>query len=613
MSKVGMPGGSSSIVPPVLSPRREGNQIASDPQLSPTERIEATLRTLKPDKSIFVDTTGMIHTDKRPFVVGEAEPLVSFTALHDGTFSVFSGIPPLNKTYVTHDSAGNREIVEELRFNKVYLGGARLYLGEFCVVLPTSTHSPTDSLNPIEAALVEATPGMILKLGRRDFPIQDDTVSRVHATVLVLRNQVNADGSRTFVAQITPGITAERKVCVQHAADEPEVIEGERRCPGGSSVLLGPLGSVTIPHPVYSAENLSQSLSVMLSEGANIEQAQGFLDTYMPSMYGERVAFSVGAQDRDRWEADGPEKVKVLLLQGRIKDGLKLISEGKCSEAIDVLSNSAALELAGYTFRGDTQFELAELTLEAVRDNLYKVASNSWFWHHSKTVSPSLGVLSDGVTPQNEEERDLLRRWEKEIALLYAEEWTHALQHLLGRGVSRKAALIDQFDSGGGEADVAAFFFENGVRLSHDLVESRYPEREKALAVIRGYQTKEDQDSLERELLQTRPEQTLFLGRNIEKARPGARGISIKQADDSVDGGLERNHARKQLRAIECTITPKSGGGFEIAPYMSVSGHPPTVFVPDERGYYSRLEGAIFLPPGTPFYVGRGFKFVLPS
>jgi hypothetical protein len=187
------------------------------------------------------------------------------------------------------------------------------------------------------------------------------------------------------------------------------------------------------------------------------------------------------------------------------------------------------------------------------------------------------------------------------------------LQQLLGGGVSRKAALIDHFETYWDEADVAAFFFENGVRLSDLFVKNRYDVREKALAIVRGFQTQEDQDLFVAGVHLTRPGETLFLGRNVESRRPDVRGVSIRRAEDSVAGGAERNQARQQLRSIECTITPKSGGGYEIAPYTLPSGKPATVFVPDQRGYYSRLQGPVFLPPGAPFYVGRGFKFVLPS
>jgi hypothetical protein len=72
-----------------------------------------------------------------------------------------------------------------------------------------------------------------------------------------------------------------------------------------------------------------------------------------------------------------------------------------------------------------------------------------------------LGYLDD--------QKNLLDKWAKEISLISAEEYTHALQDYLQRGVSRKAALImdpKNRASFSHEADVALFFYEQSVTIS---------------------------------------------------------------------------------------------------------------------------------------------------
>ncbi len=47
----------------------------------------------------------------------------------------------------------------------------------------------------------------------------------------------------------------------------------------------------------------------------------------------------------------------------------------------------------------------------------------------AKKIKASQGCPFPGLEPENDEQLDLLRRWEKEFALIYAEEYTQALQH----------------------------------------------------------------------------------------------------------------------------------------------------------------------------------------
>lgn len=174
----------------------------------------------------------------------------------------------------------------------------------------------------------------------------------------------------------------------------------------------------------------------------------------------ESTEHSINLRDFERLAPHGVEIVlKANVLQNQISQALSLIREGKYSEAIEHLRDPHTLEMLGYTFEENHCFGLNEITPEAIINNLEQIFRDSWFKVDRKQVYPSFGVLNPGLAPQNQEEYELLNHWHKEVALVYAEEYTHALQDLLGGCVSRKAALLSTPDH---EADVALFFHEQG-------------------------------------------------------------------------------------------------------------------------------------------------------
>jgi hypothetical protein len=242
------------------------------------------------------------------------------------------------------------------------------------------------------------------------------------------------------------------------------------------------------------------------------------------------------------------------------------IKEGRFSDAIAVFQRTTELEVCGFTLSSPRLYGLSKLTLEAVQENLLQVASNSWFFDQQKNIKVSHGCLSPGLEPKNDEERSLPQRWEKEIALISAEEFTHALQHLLGKGASRKAAIIETL---GNEADVAAFFVENDVTLSREFVQNRYSVREQALRIIRGYQTEADQALLKEQLLATPPDQPLMLGRNVEEpflGRVGSLSVERLMALKVLLRGMQPEascaplNAQLRPRGVEGLKSPRTKG-----------------------------------------------------
>ncbi len=267
--------------------------------------------------------------------------------------------------------------------------------------------------------------------------------------------------------------------------------------------------------------------------------------------------------------------------------------------------------MLGYTFAENHCFGLTEITHEAIIKNLKKISRDSWFKIDQKQVYPSFGVLHPGLAPQNQEEHELLNHWHKEVALVYAEEYTHALQDLLGDCVSRKAALLSTPDH---EADVALFFHEQGVKLSYDFVKNRYSERGDALELANGFQSAQQQEIFTKALADMPLGALLYVGRdtdNLTDKNNQKYNFSISQykheADDQIFAGKCR-HALRQLKEVELTIRKNSDGSFDVAPFADKAA---TLFVPDASGYYYRATKPVTLEPGTPIYIGRAFKFVL--
>ena len=483
---------------PIVS-TKEHEPRSRMPTLSTTDKIESALRSLEKGDTLFVDVTGAVHNDKRQFLNGTADPLVSFKRPFDdrGVFIVHSGLPPTNQTFcapsrTAGESRYSGDKAEPLKYSTTLNSGEILLLGSVCkVTIPKrEVLDPKTPEEKLSALLAGAKVGETVELGRRAVPESDVTVSRVHCTIEVLKSDKLDDGALSLQIEVIPGMPSKGVVQIEHLVGRREKIHGQVEAASGSAVFLGDsIGSVKIPHIPGSIGDASLSISQMLSEGLVVD-AKKVLGTFMGEH--KSTEHSINLRDFERLAPYGVEIVlKANVLQNQISQALSLIREGQYSEAIEHLRDPHTLEMLGYTFEENHCFGLNEITPEAIINNLEQIFRDSWFKIDRKQVCPSFGVLRPGLAPQNQEEHELLNHWHREVALVYAEEYTHALQDLLGGCVSRKAALLSTPDH---EADVALFFHEQGVKLSYDFVKNRYPERGDALELANGFQSAQQQE-----------------------------------------------------------------------------------------------------------------------
>lgn len=603
---------------PIVSTKEQGPGSCM-PILCTTDKIESALRSLEKGDTLFVDVIGAVHNDKRQFLNGTADPLVSFKRPFDdrGVFIVHSGIPPTNQTFCAPsrtegESRYSGDKAEPLKYSTTLNSGEILLLGSVCkVTIPKrEVLDPKTPEEKLSALLAGAKVGETVELGRRAVPESDVTVSRVHCTIEVLKSDKLDDGALLLQIKVIPGMPSKGFVQIEHLVGRRDTIHGQVEAASGAVVFLGDsIGTVKIPHIPGSIGDASLSISQMLSDGLVLD-AKKVLGTFMGEH--KSTEHSINLRDFERLAPHGVEIVlKANVLQNQISQALSLIREGKYSEAIEHLRDPHTLEMLGYTFEENHCFGLNEITPEAIINNLEQIFRDSWFKIDRKQVCPSFGVLRPGLAPQNQEEHELLNHWHKEVALVYAEEYTHALQDLLGGCVSRKAALLSTPDH---EADVALFFHEQGVKLSYDFVKNRYPERGKALELANGFQSAQQQEIFTKALADMPLGGVLYVGRDTENftdKNNQKHKFSISQskyeADDQIFAGKCR-YALRQLKEVELTIRKNSDGSFDVAPFADKAA---TLFVPDTSGYYYRATKPVTLEPGTPIYIGRAFKFVL--
>ena len=581
--------------------------------------IETALKNLERGESIFIDATGRIHRGKESFLDKSAEPLASFTKPRLGDdVVVHAGLPPRNPTFCRSERALPRphltdELAKPLRYSTVLRSGDRLSLGLTCELeIPRrSISKPTTASEKLSSLVAQAEPGAIIELGRFAVPECDRGVSRVHCTVEVLDKKYTGDGSFSMSVRVFPGIPGTHAIALEHPSGAREEIQGERSVAPGMKVFIGEkFGTLQLPYPTGSFEEMSFGISQSII-GGKADMARKALQSFDANPHGEYSEDVIG---RQRVKHNNPEALlKSVVLQDFVCHGLQFIKDGKHAEAIAHFRNPILLEACGYRFEENNLFVLSAITPEAILNNMRGVGARSWFKVKEKLVYPSLGVLKDGVIPQNDDERDLLSRWRKDIALVYAEEYTHALQDLLGgKMVSRKAALLPVHDH---ESDVALFFDEQGVRLSTDFIKNRYPERETALRLAGGFQTEETQGLFQQALASLPIGGALYVGRDATRLASeslGIAGFSLpmppeKEADAKLHG-LRPRMAHSLLAAVEASISRNPEGNYTVTPVASAAS---AVFLPDSAGFYERARQAKIVEPGTPIYIGRAFRLVL--
>ncbi len=100
-----------------------------------------------------------------------------------------------------------------------------------------------------------------------------------------------------------------------------------------------------------------------------------------------------------------------------------MIREGQASEALSYLrTESRELRMSGYELVENNLIFLPTFTMDSIRYVLNLLAQRSICRHDKKHIMPSVGAVIARLTPHTDEERGLLAIWEKNVALIYAEE-----------------------------------------------------------------------------------------------------------------------------------------------------------------------------------------------
>jgi hypothetical protein len=572
------------------------------PQSSRLEHISAAIKNLAINEWLIIDSEGGVHQHKTPFKNGEALPVATISLKSPGVYEVFSGLAPTNDTFCISNNSSRQIEKQPLIYSMVLRSGDCIKLADTFVNIPDflpsgKVENPIDLL---EQRIAQANVGEVVILGRK-YKELSPHVSRIHASVRIIKKEVLSDNRLSMVVEVMSGMPSKTPIIVQGKSNDQSEIYGKRLVPAGSTLLIESLGSITLPHPANSPADFADSV-----RGISIDEAHHQLNTYLKPSLNLDYTNQVRAKER----ISGVSEEKLVLgnaLEHLICKSLTFIKEKNYTEAIATLTDSPILKLMGYTYLENHSFSLGEISEAAVMKNLHEVAHDSWFIIGEKRIYPSFGFLQKGVTPKNDYEQDLVGRWQKEVALIYAEEFTHALQDWLETNVARKAALYSPKDH---EADIAAFFYEQGVSLSHEFVKNRYSQRDTCLAIIRGYQTTEDQKRFESALAQTPIGQKLFIAPDSDK-QASAKNTFFPSPSEEV--GLEeriltlRKQGLTKTDSLAVSITRNPDGSYTLAPESEDT----KAFSPDASGYYSRLTAPVVLEPGTPFYVGSSFKFIL--
>jgi hypothetical protein len=586
--------------------------------------IERALISLKRGGQIFVDSQGRIHADKAPFLKeNPCLPLVSFTkpTFSDDTI-VHAGVPPRHSTFCRpgHPAGKMDRLLVQLdkdaaplRYATTLSSGDQISLGLMCEVQIPDRHipHPETPADQLAQLLAQAQPGDTVKLGRQAVPSCHGSVSRIHCTVEILSKEERGDGTFSMKARVFPGMPGVGSISIERPDGAREPILDNRAVAPGERISLGDIfGVIKIPHPPHSVGEVSESIAGSFLNGMRYKAEEALKSFLGP----ERGEYSQDVMGRERLEhPDRANPVYANVLQNYVCAGLSLVREGKFDQAVEHYRASEVLEMCGFRFEENNLFMLGTLTPEAVLQNIHEVGGRSWFKPMEKLVYPSFAKLRPGIEPSTDAEHVLLNRWQLELALIYAEEYTHALQNLLGsKPVSRKAALLPSPDL---EADVALFFHEQGVAISRDFVANRYEERQEALRLAKGFQSEATQELFSEALSEAPLGGKVVVGKDAAKAaanRGYGHSFTVPRPDPLSSQepafGIGPRLAYSLLAPAEAVIERRPEGNFLVSPFDAGFSF---VFVPDSAGFYRRISEPELVEPGTPIYVGRSFRLVL--
>lgn len=573
-------------------PRQEGTPDgpASPPFQTKGEKIRTQLEALRPGEFLYVDTTGEGVLAKDPFLKGERNGLTSFRRERDNSFTVFSGMPPVNTTHCgSFETAPPNPFSPPLRSHAVLNSASRDFVVLAGLIVPIPDRAPAiiqTQADALAKKIFKAKVGEAVTVGRLDFAAslpKDDrlgVVSRIHITATKVHHRDRGDGTADIRVVVVPGQPSKEVTSVVTRGGEVQTILGERNVKGGTTLQLGsPNQRITLPHDPDSMDYASESIRELRRNG-NIEAYQHSLNTIVECTSPERYItegahlFRFRSGTSSALTATAKEAMK--LLWDHVREGLTLIRDERFDEALDLFRDEHLLRTLGYRYEENNVIFLQKITYDDVKANLVDIASRSWFRCDDKLVYPSVGYLRNGLEPSKPEEHDLIRRWKKEYSLIVAEEYTHAIQHIIGGPVSQTAdiaGIVPRYLNApcDYEADIALFFYEQGVHLSHEFLVQRYESRDRALDKVRGPQPKEKLEPLTESIL----------------SAPFGTWVNLRGKVD---------------------VSRLTSGSYAIRPHNGWAN----AFVMNDQKLYVPLEGKLEVSGGERIYLRPGFKFTLP-
>jgi hypothetical protein len=447
--------------------------------------LSARLRDLSANRMLFVDANGTAHETKES-ILKQGNPLVSFRKQLDGSFRVYSGLPPANLTHCGSGAVPNLDVLKtapDIEAPVVLNSGDWIALTAYLPVrIPSSRKAdPLSAAEKLGELIASGSIGDTIILGRFAVHECPRHVSRAHITVKILeRFEVSSTKVQLRVLAI-PGMQGTQPLYEVKPDGQLEEIIGSKALPAGGMIQVGEEGErFTLPHPKDSLSEASLSFHRSLLVG-DMSASQSVM-----SLFGK----------------DGLKKVQFDALRKYLTSALTMIREGQAAEASKHLrTQSKELAVAGFTLRENTQITLARLTHEDVERSLTEAARPPWFTLEDKLIALNVGELAPGLEPSTDAERELLATWEKNIALIYAEGYVRALQELNDGAISDYTPLLGGKKRLNRDADVALFFKRHGIDLSDGLFTGQHGVRRAALRHVQGIQTKEQEDTFKAAIL----------------------------------------------------------------------------------------------------------------
>lgn len=571
-----------------------------------SQQIEQRLAFLNRGEMLIIDDHNQLHESKASLYDAGHTAQVTFMRDERNKIVVFDGLPSYNGVKV---GGSDTKILGAISLSE----GAMVQFGSMKFVLPGVEPKGDGRFDQILADIYALQPGEKLTVGRRpylDLKLPGD-VSRLHATIERLED-VEIEGISRRLYRVRDGIPSSQGTYVESSEGTWEAVHAPLRLAQDRHVRIGPDGPVVqLPDPPLEDErNDIQALHRSIMDGSELQQRLA------EKLKGREMSVGEFTVQHDRTcflrnpDVDFDDKLKVspkqaAILGVHIREGLKLIREEKYEEAISHFSNESVLKFCGFRFEQNNVMGINELTPKRVYEALQFVAMRSWFKPGSLTVYPSYACLNPDVFPKNDEERQLLRDFQREVCLVYAEETTHAYQLALGRNVSKKGELIS--GSNAHEVDVAQLFREQRVPMSHLYLAERYEEREIVLKRLEGYQTKEHVAEIKGLLAALPPGESLVVGRNPLRngAKEGQHGYKIKVTDNVAEefGLLSRSHV---------TITKQHDGRYKIEDGLDGIKSSKGFYSTDECGIWRKRRGWQICDSGSLVRLGKYFQIQLP-